>query len=138
MQTPIPADNSSKGCELLEHAIAKWRKAQVLYQAPSWKGQPEARAIAEQIAAAHPECEPALASLLLDENPLVVAYALLTLELMRSPVLQNLPSEVLQRRSNVTLVTGSIKTAMDLGGLARQVQKRAKGQSSDQPPSPVS
>jgi len=109
-----------------------WRKAQVLYETPSWKGQPEARAIAEQIAGSHPECEPALASLIQDSSQLVAAYALLTLELMKSPVLQNIPPDVLQRRSKVTLVCGSVKTTMDLGGLARQIQKRAGERSSVQ------
>ena len=137
MQTPIPAQTASQGCELVDRTIAVWRKAQVLHEGPSWNGVPEARAIAEQIAAAHPECEPALASLLLDSCQLVAAYALLTLELMRSPLLKNLPSEVLQRRSNVTSVTGSFKTTMDLGGFARQVQKRALGRSIDQPTAPV-
>jgi hypothetical protein len=128
MQSPeLPADNPSQECEILARAIALWRKAQVLYQAPSWNGQPEPRAIAEQIANSHPECEPALGRLILDSNQLVAAYALLTLELMKSPILQNLPSEVFQRRSSVTVVCGSIKTAMDLGAWARQVQKRAIG-----------
>jgi hypothetical protein len=126
MPTPTPSDNSIQECELLDRAIGAWQKAQVLHDAPSWKGQPEARAIAEQLAASHPECESALASLLFDSRQLVVGYALLTLELMKSPSLQKLPSELLQRRSNITLVCGSIKTAMDIGGLARQVQKRAK------------
>jgi hypothetical protein len=138
MQASAPADNASQGCELLDRAIVIWRKAQVLHQAPSWKGEPEARAVAEQIAADRPECEPVLASLLLDKSQLVAAYALLTLELMRSSVLQSLPSEVLQRRANVTLITGSVKTTIDLGGLARQVQKRAKEWASDPLTSPVS
>lgn len=127
MQTPVPSpEHAVQDCELLNRAIVVWRKAQVLYETPSWKGQPEARAIAEQIAGSHPECEPALASLILDGSQLVAAYALLTLELMRSPVLQNIPLEVLQQRSNVTLVCGSVKTSMDLGGWARQIQKRAR------------
>jgi hypothetical protein len=45
---------------------------------------------------------------------------------MRSATLQNLPPELLERRSNIKLMTGSIANAMDLGGLARQIQKRAK------------
>jgi len=136
MPTPTPSDNSVEECELLDRAIGAWQKAQVLHEAPSWKGQPKARAIVEELAASHPECEPALTSLLFDSRQLVVAYALLTLELMQSPSLQNLPTELLQRRSNITLVCGSIKTAMDLGGLARRVQKRAKGRTTTSHPTP--
>ena len=83
-------------------------------------------AIAEELAACHPDCEPALASLLLDASQLVAAYALQTLEWMESPLLQNIPPEVLQRRSRVTLTSGSIHETMDLGWLARRAQRRAR------------
>ena len=92
MSSTIHADSTRQGSDLLQRAIALWRKAQVLYQGHSWQGQPEALAIVEQIAAGHPECEPMLADLLLDGNQLVVAYVLLTLEFMQSPVLLNLPA----------------------------------------------
>jgi hypothetical protein len=133
MSSTIHADSRSQGCDLLQRAIASWRKAQVLYQGHSWQGQPEALAIAEQIAACHPECEPMLADLLLDGSQLVVAYALLTLEFMRSPVLLNRPAELLQRRSQVTMAFSGVMTSTDLGALTRQVQKRAGKRSSDQP-----
>ena len=64
--------------------------------------------------------------MLLQPNQLVTAYALLTLELMNSGKLGELPAALLADRSNVTLVLGSVKNGMDLGGLARQIQKRAK------------
>src|SRR5262245_49901614 len=100
MPTTIHVDTTSPGCALVQRAIPLWRKAQVLYQGLSWRGQPEALAIAEQIGAGHPECEPMLSALLLESNQLIVAYALLALELMQSSVLLNLPAELLQRRSN--------------------------------------
>jgi hypothetical protein len=135
MQPPTPVDRSSQDCDLVDRAVALWRKAQVLYEASSWEGRPEARATAEQIAASHPECEPLLASLLFDNSQLVAAYALLTLERMRSSVLQDLPSAVLESRSNVALVYSGIKTSMELGILARQVQERARKRASDRPTS---
>jgi len=113
-------------CDIIAKAVQIWKKAQVVYQEPSWDGQPPARAIAEEIARSYPECEQKLVDLLVDNHQLVVAYALLTLEIMRSATLQNLPPELLERRSNIKLMTGSIANAMDLGGLARQIQKRAK------------
>jgi len=138
MQPPTPVDRSSQECHLLDRAVALWRKAQVLYETSSWEGQPEARAIAEEIADSHPECELLLATLLLDSNQLVAAYALLTLELMRSSILQDLPSAVLERRSIVTLAYSGIKTSMELGALARQGQKRARKRASERPTSVVS
>ena len=114
------------GSPLLTRAIAIWRKAQVLFETGSWEGEPAAVAIAEELAAAHPECEPALVSLLLDASQLVAAYALMTLELMESPALRNLSPEVLQRGSRVTRTTGSIKDTQELGWLARRAQRRAR------------
>jgi hypothetical protein len=138
MSSIIHTDSTSQACDLFQRAIASWRKAQVLYQGRSWRGQPEALAIAEQIAACHPECEPMLSDLLLDGSQLVVAYALLTLEFMQSSVLLKLPAELLQRHSHVTLSFSGIMTSTDLGALARQVQKRAGKRASDQPTSVVS
>ena len=113
------------GEQLLNRAIAVWRKAQVVHESPAWEGQPEARAIVEALAQ-HPEVEHAVYELLADPSQLVVAYSLLTLELMGSGKLADLPEHLLANRSNITLVLGSFKSGMDLGGLARQLQKRAK------------
>lgn len=121
-QPAIPDDQQQTG--LLAKAIKAWSKAQVLYTAPAWNGQPPARALAEEIAQSHPEYEPHLVSHLLDENQLVVGYSLMTLALMGSKALRDLPSAVLDRRSGVTLISGSMKQAMDLGGFARQLQKQ--------------
>jgi hypothetical protein len=74
----------------------------------------------------HPECEDALFELLTNPSQLVVAYSLITLELMRSNKLAELPAELLTNRSKITLSLGSFRNSMDLGGLARQIQKRAK------------
>lgn len=113
----------------LDRAVRVWRKAQIVHQTPSWDGRPEARAIAEEIAQ-HPEYEPLLLDLLADPSQLVAAYSLMALELMGSARLKELPAGLLANRSNITVAVGSVRIGMDLGGLARQVQKRAAGAAS--------
>jgi hypothetical protein len=110
---------------LLEQATQVWAKAQVVYDSPGCGGHPPARALVERIAQI-PECRGGLLALLSSPSQLVVAYALRTLELMNSPSLADLPDELLERRQQVTFLCGSIKTAMELGGLARQICKRAR------------
>jgi hypothetical protein len=110
-------------CEIVDRAVEAWKKAQVVYQSPSWEGRPEARAFVERIATEFRQCEHKLTGLLEHENQLVVAYALLTLQLMGSRRLRTLPAQLLERRSKITLRTGSFSTSMDLGGLVRQLQK---------------
>jgi hypothetical protein len=105
--------------------VAVWAQAQVVSQTPSWQGQPAPRAIAEEIAR-HPECESFLWDLLGDTNQLVVAYALLALELMGSTRLTALPQSLLDNRSSISLQFGSIRNGTDLGSFARQIQKGAK------------
>ena len=97
------------------------------------QGQPEARAFVERIATEFRECEQKLTELVEHENQLVVAYTLLTLELMGSHKLRTLPSSLLERRSKLTLRIGSFSTSMDLGGLARQLQKRHSASASGNP-----
>lgn len=111
---------------MLEEAARVWAIANVVYESLTWDGQPVARALVEQIAQL-PECHNGLVALLSSPNQLVVAYALQTLELMGSPVLAELPDELLERRQKVTLQCGSFRNSMDLGGLARQIRKRARG-----------
>jgi len=110
---------------LLDEAAQVWAKAQVVYESPSWDGHPPARVQVEQIARC-PECHGGLIALLSSPCQLVVAYVLETLELMGSPALAELPDELLERRQQVTFVMGSFKNSMDLGGLARQLRKRAR------------
>jgi len=110
---------------LLTEAAEVWAKAQVVYESSSWEGNPQARALVEQISRL-PECHEGLLALLSSPRQLVVAYALHTLELMNSPVLAELPDELLERRQQVTSLCGSFKMSMDLGGLARQIRKRAR------------
>ncbi len=117
-------DVTSAGETLLAKAVPVWRKAQIVHQAPSWEGRPEARAIAEELAD-YPECEPFLFGLLADPNQLVVAYSLVTLELMGSGRLKELPPDLLTNRSKITLMVGSVRIGKELGGLARELQKRA-------------
>jgi hypothetical protein len=108
----------------LEDAIKAWKKAQLLYAAPAWENQPEARAMVEKLAT-QPSCEESLYALLSDANQYVVAYSLMTLELMGSSKLRILPETLLENRSNVSFSIGSVRTSMDLGGYARQIKKRA-------------
>lgn len=120
----IEVEASPSSRALSERATSIWRRAQLVRSAPSWEGLPEARAVAEEVAR-DPENATWLIELLGDPSQLVVAYSLLTLELMGSHHLKDLPSELLTNRSTVTLVEGSFRNSMDLGGLARQIQKRA-------------
>jgi hypothetical protein len=120
----VERDVSSASETLLAKAVPVWRKAQIVHQAPSWEGRPEARAIAEELAD-HPEYEPFLFGLLADPSQLVVAYSLMTLELMGSIRLKELPPDLLTNRSKITLMVGSFRIGKELGGLAREVQKRA-------------
>ena len=110
---------------LLDEATRVWAKAQVVYESLSCEGLPPARALVEQVARV-PECHNGLLVLLSSPNQLVVAYALQTLELMGSPALAEIPSELLERRQHLTILCGSFRTLMDLGGLARQIRKRAR------------
>src|SRR5262245_28082247 len=111
---------------LLQRAVGLWRKAQVVYEGPTRLGWPEPLQAVQDIAANHPECHDELVKLLDADSQLVVAYALLTLQQMGSRFLESLPQSLLERRDNVTFSTGSFRTSMDLGGLARQVQKQAR------------
>jgi hypothetical protein len=120
----VERDVSSASETLLAKAVPVWRKAQIVHQAPSWEGRPEARATAEELAD-HPEYEPFLFGLLADPSQLVVAYSLMTLELMGSIRLKELPPDLLTNRSKITLMVGSFRIGKELGGLAREVQKRA-------------
>src|SRR5262245_28815537 len=113
------------GTALVEEAAQVWARAQVVYDAPSWEGEPPARAFVEQVATV-PDCHDGLVAMLSSPNQLVVAHALQALELMRSPVLAELPDELRDRRQKVTFQCGSFRNSMDLGGYARQVRKRAR------------
>jgi hypothetical protein len=108
----------------LAHALRLWQRSQIVYESPAWLGEPEPRKAAEDIAAAHPELHDSLVSLLDDPNQLVAAYALITLELMRSSILGQLPASLLQRRDKVTCVMGSFSQPIDLGGFARRIRKK--------------
>jgi hypothetical protein len=110
---------------LLDEAARIWAKAQIVYESPSREGHPQARALVEQLAHL-PECHDGQLALLSSPSQLVVAHALQTLELMGSRALAELPDELLGRREQVTFQCGSFRNSMDLGGLARQIRKRAR------------
>lgn len=110
---------------IIGRATDLWSKAQVVYEGPGKVGFPGPLQISMEIAEKHLDCEDALVELLGSESQLVAAYALLTLERMNSDVVAELPTELLECRKQITLHMGSFRNSMDLGGLARQVQKRA-------------
>jgi hypothetical protein len=126
MQNRTAPQATADAEEIISRAVEVWRKAQVVYDCPPRLGYPEALAVAEEIAKSHPECESLLIDLLLDNHQLVVAYSLLTLKMMKSAALQNLPADLLQRRSNIKIISGSFANGTDLGGLTREIQKRAR------------
>jgi hypothetical protein len=111
---------------VLDHAARVWAKAQLVWEEPSWEGHPEARAVAEEVAAGSLEWQEALVGLLSSPNQLVVAYALLTLEMMGSLALAELPEELMSRRGSVTFQFGSFRNAMSIGDYAGQLRKRAR------------
>ena len=111
---------------VLDHAARVWAKAQLVWEEPSWEGQPEARAVAEKVAAGPLEWQEALVGLLSSPNQLIVAYALLTLEMMGSLALAELPEELMSRPGRVTFQCGSFRNAMSIGDYARQLRKQAR------------
>jgi hypothetical protein len=117
---------SEEAAATLERAVGLWRKAQVVHEGPTRLGFPEPLEAVLEIAGGHPECHDGLVNLLSSDCQVVVAYALLTLQAMGSEVLKNLPQHLLERREKVTIDSGSFRNSMDLGGLARQIQKRAR------------
>lgn len=123
-------DISSGGETLIDKAVKVWRKAQIVYVGPTRRGQSEARALVEELSR-HPEYEASLFDLLAAPSQLIVAYSLMTLELMRSGRLKELPPELLTNRSNITISYGSVHIGEDLGSLAREVQKRAREAAAD-------
>jgi hypothetical protein len=112
---------------ILDQAVRLWEKAQILYTAPTRSPQlPEQLAIAERIAAEYPQFHDAVVNLLSSSHQLVVAYSLMTLRIMNSPILAELSEELLNRREKVTVSAGCFVNSMDLGGLARQYRKEAR------------
>jgi hypothetical protein len=95
-------------------------------QTPATDGHPVESALVEQLAAASPDCEPLLIELLEHESPVVVAYAMLTLELRDSHALRQLPPHLLERRAALTIAIGSAKIDTTLADLALQIQQRAQ------------
>lgn len=118
-------DPSRSGEDLLDRAVRAWRKAQVVHYGLSRDGRPEATALAEEVAR-RAEFEPSLFDLLGDPSPLVAAHSLMALELMGSGGLQGLPAELLADRSKIAMQVGSVRIDADLGGLAREIQRRAR------------
>ena len=117
---------SEEAAGKLERAVGLWRKAQVVHDGPTRPGFPESLEAVFEIARDHQNCHDDLVRLLASDSQLVVAYALLTLQMMGSRVLEDLPEDLLRRREKVTIDSGSFRTSMDLGGLPRQIRKRAR------------
>ena len=111
---------------ILDRAVGLWEKAQVLYATPTQSPElPAPLAVAQRIAGEYPQFHDALVSLLSSPQQLVVAYALMTLRMMNSPILAEVSDELLNRREKVTIAAGCFVNSMDLGGLARQYRKEA-------------
>ena len=108
--------------DAFEGALIAWRSAQVVTD----RYGSEARQFLDQIAAEPEIYEERLVAVLEDSSQLVVAYSLLALDQMKSHALRSLPEPLLKRREQITMVIGSFKQSMDLGGLARQLAKKAK------------
>jgi|SRR6478736_995341 len=104
-------------------AVTEWRKAQVLYFTPAWRGRPQGRHFSETLSLRR-DLEAKLVEHLFDENQLVVAYSLLTLDLMGSDAIGKLPKTLLERREKVTTRAGSFSETFELGALASHIQKR--------------
>jgi len=109
--------------DVLALAVDAWSKAQIVACRSAWKGHPLGAHFSE-VLSQRPDLEDRLIVLLKSEHQLVVAYALLTLELMKSPALGCLPEELLTRKEKVTIVTGSFADKMELGAFARHIQKK--------------
>ncbi len=114
---------STSRTDLLTDAVEAWKKAQTVRDSPSWNGRPEGRHFAEVLSGRR-DLEPQLCVILNHENQLVAAYAILTLELMDSKVVGDLPKELLGRKEKVTVIMGSFANKMELGAFARQRRKR--------------
>jgi len=107
-----------------QSALRVWERAQVIQNGPA--RLTEAAAFVESIAARPAEFEPLVIEALASPNQLIVAYCLVTLDRMRSGALQHLPAELLERRQQIILQSGSFSTSMELGGLAAQLAAKWK------------
>src|SRR5436305_1836 len=67
-----------------DRAVAIWSKPATVCGSPSWKGRPEPRALCEALADKISESDSLLSAGLAHENPHVVTYCLLALDLARS------------------------------------------------------
>src|SRR5262245_12052926 len=114
---------SDEAADRLERAVGLWRKVQVVHEGPTRQGFPEPLEAMLEIARGHLECHDGLVRLLVENDQLVVAYALLTLQMMGSHVLEELP-EGLLGREKITIDIGSFRSSMDLGwrGRSRSVR----------------
>ncbi len=107
--------------EAIAKALEEWGKAQI-FKETEWKGASDSAYLVD-VLKNRPEVEDELVTLLTHPNQLVVAYSLLTLSLMRSSKLGNLPSELLDRKEKISRHSGSFREKMELGAYAKQVQK---------------
>jgi hypothetical protein len=108
---------------IFARAVKQWGRAQILFDSPAWNGEPVARHLAEILKDRH-DLEIRLIELLNHKNQLVVAYSLLTLQMMDSAGLENLHADLLQREGKIFRVRGCFADKIELGALARQVQKQ--------------
>ena len=120
-------NNSNTEQDEFSLAVAEWRRAQVVFCSPSWKGRPLARHYCENLSS-KPEFKDKLAALLSDKNQIVVAYVLLTLDLMQSETSLTVPEELFGRRDQITTMTGSFANKSEIGAFAKHLRKGTSNQ----------
>jgi hypothetical protein len=106
--------------------VELWSKAQVLSLGPTWRGEPEATALVEQVVADWPEARDKVIDLLSHPVALVAAHALLCLRRADDPILLTLDAALFESTGSVSVQEGSFRTASNLGSLARKWAKQAR------------
>ena len=110
---------------ILDRAIRSWEEAGVAFLYPVL-GEPEQYELSRRIAEDYPGYfDDELFALLSSPNPVVVAQALATLGWMKSPVLAELPKQLLLDERRVS-IAGCLLASKSLGGIARQCAKQTR------------
>jgi hypothetical protein len=114
-------------------ATAAWQRAQILETSPSWEGFPEHSSWVDCFAElTDPKIDLHLLHLASDERILVSAYAIQTLFRRMSPLLLDLPAELICRDGHLTLQRGSFREKMLYRDFVKSIVKRSKNQRTEQ------
>jgi hypothetical protein len=117
----------AEGGTILDRVARSWGKAPVLHTGPPFAGFPEPLELAQRIAAEYPRFHDGLVALLSSSDKRVAGYALLTLRPMGSPVLPNLPEELLSGEDQVLIARGCFLNSLDLEFFGRHRRDGAEG-----------